>query len=62
MYTIVTDNSGRHWVHSEDHTDAKNYEVIKTFTAISGKTYTIYIDATGHNGNLTQKELTVSAN
>lgn len=62
VHTIVTDNSGGHWVHSEEHTDGKNFEVNKTFTAISGKTYTIHIDATDHNQNITEKEMTVSAN
>jgi hypothetical protein len=62
VHTIVTDNSGGHWVHSEEHTDAKNFEVNKTFTAISGKTYTIHIDASDHNENITQKEITVTAN
>lgn len=62
VHTIVTDNSGGHWIHSEEHTDGKNYEVNKTFTAISGKTYTIHIDATDHNENITAKEIIVSAN
>lgn len=62
VHTIVTDNSGGHWVHSEEHTNGKIYEVNKTFTAISGKTYTIHIDATDHNQNVTEKEMTVFAN
>jgi hypothetical protein len=62
VHTIATDNSGGHWVHSEEHTDAKKFEINKTFIAISGKTYTIHIDAEDHNENITQKEITVSAN
>jgi hypothetical protein len=62
VHTIVTDNSGGHWVHSEEHTDGKNYNVNKTFPALSGKTYTIHIDATDHNENITEKEITVSVN
>lgn len=62
VHTIVTDDDGGHWVHSEDHTDAKTFDVNKTFTAISGKSYTIHVDATDHNENHTQKEITVSCN
>lgn len=62
VHTIVTDKSGGHWVHSEEHTDGKNYNINKAFTALSGKTYTIHIDATDHNENITEKEITVSAN
>lgn len=62
VHTIVTDDAGGHWVHSEEHTDGKTYEVNKTFTGISGKTYTIHIDAADHNQNIAEKEMTVSAN
>lgn len=62
VHTIVTDNTGGHWVHTEEHTDSKTYDVNKTFTTISGKTYTIHVDATDHNENVTQKEITVSSN
>ena len=62
VHVIVTDNTGGHWVHSEDHWDGKNFDINKTFTATVGKIYTIHIDATDHNENTTTREMTVSAN
>jgi hypothetical protein len=62
IHVIVTDNTGGHWVHSEDHVDGKNFDINKTFTTTAGKIYTIHIDATDHNENTTTKEMTVSAN
>ena len=62
IHVIVTDNAGGHWVHSEDHVDGKKFAINKTFTTAAGKIYTIHIDATDHNENVTTKEMTVSTN
>ena len=62
VHTIVVDNTGGHWVHSEEHVEGKTFTINKTFIATAGKTYTIDIDAVDHNENLTKEELTVSAN
>ena len=63
VHLIVLDNSnGGHMLHFEDHFDGKTYELFKTFSPQAGKTYSIEIGATDHNGNRTTKQLTVSAN
>jgi Bacterial Ig domain len=62
VHVIVIDNSGGHWVHSEDHPDSKSFAINKTFMPAAGKIYTIHIDANDHNENTATSELTVSAN
>jgi len=62
---VVTDNDEIHHVHvivtnktnsaeilhSEDHADSKTYNINKSFTAQSGITYKIHIEADDHAGN-----------
>lgn len=62
IHVVAVDNSGGHWVHSEDHVDGKNFTVNKTFTTAPGKIYTITIEATDHDNNTALKEITVSSN
>jgi hypothetical protein len=62
IHVIAVDNTGGHWVHSEDHVDGKTFQVNKSFVTNPGKTYTITIDATDHNENAATKEIIVSAN
>jgi hypothetical protein len=62
VHVIAVDNSGGHWVHSEDHVDGKSFEVNKTFITNPGKTYTITIDAADHDDNTATKEIIVSSN
>ena len=62
VHVIVTDNTGGHWVHSEDHPDSKSFAINKTFVASPAKTYTLQIDASDHDENAATSELTVSAN
>ena len=62
IHVIAVDNTGGHWVHSEEHVDGKTFEVVKTFVANAGKNYTISIDATDHSENTSTKKLTVSSN
>lgn len=62
VHVIAIDNTGGHWVHSEDHVDGKSFAVNKTFTTVPGKIYTITIEATDHDENTATKEITVSSN
>jgi len=62
IHVVAVDNSGGHWVHSEDHVDGKNFTVNKTFTTVPGKIYTITIEARDHDDNTASKEITVSSN
>jgi len=62
VHVIAVDNTGGHWVHSEDHVDGKKFEINKTFITNPGKTYTITIDATDHDDNTATKEIMVSSN
>lgn len=62
IHVVAVDNTGGHWVHSEDHIDGKSFEVNKAFIANPGKTYTITIDATDHDDNIATKEVIVSSN
>lgn len=63
VHLIVLDKSNNgHMVHFEDHFDGKTYELEKTFPALAGKSFSIEIDATDHNENVTKKELTISVN
>lgn len=62
VHVIAVDNTGGHWVHSEDHVDGKTYEVTKTFITNPGSTYTITIDAEDHDENIATKMVTVSSN
>jgi hypothetical protein len=62
IHVIAVDNTGGHWVHSEEHVDGKNFQANKSFIANPGKIYTVAIDATDHNDNTASKEITVSGN
>ena len=62
VHVIAVDNTGGHWVHSEDHVDGKSFEVNKTFIANPAKTYTITIEAADHDDNTVTKEIIVSSN
>ena len=62
VHLIVVDNNGLHIDHFEEHLDATTYTLNRSFTAESGKSYTLTIDATDHGDNTTVKELHVSAN
>ncbi|MFL5773423.1 MAG: Ig-like domain-containing protein [Flavisolibacter sp.] len=63
IHVSVIDNStGGHLLHTEDHPDVKSYNVNQTFVGVTGRTYTIDIDANDHNENLANKEVNVSAN
>jgi len=62
VHVIAVDNTGGHWVHSEDHVDGRSFQVNKTFVTNPGKTYTITIEATDHDDNTASKEITVSSN
>ena len=62
VHVTVLDNfTAGHVVHSEEHTDSKSYEVVESFLAIAGRSYTIDVEATDHGDNITTKQLTVSA-
>jgi len=62
IHVIAIDNSGGHWVHSEEHVDGKTFEINKSFVTNPGKTYTITIDAIDHDENTTTKEIIISSN
>ena len=62
IHLIVTDNTGGHLIHMEEHFDGRNYNLNKSFSVQSGKTYTIHIDAADHADNITNKEFLVSSN
>lgn len=62
VHLIVTDNAGGHIVHFEEHYEGRTYQMVKTFTVQSGKTYHIEVGATDHNENTGTKTVTVSAN
>ena len=62
VHLIVTDNAGGHIVHFEEHYEGRTYQMIKSFSVQSGKTYNIEVGATDHNENKGTKTLTVSAN
>jgi hypothetical protein len=62
VHVIAIDNTGGHWVHSEDHVDGKSFQVNKIFVTNPGNTYTITIEATDHADNTASKEIIVSSN
>lgn len=62
IHVIAVDNTGGHWVHSEEHVDGKIFEINKTFVANAGKNYTISIDATDHDENTVTQEIKISSN
>jgi len=62
IHIIAVDNTGGHWVHSEEHVDGKSFERVKTFVANAGKKYTISVDATDHDENSASKEIHVTCN
>jgi hypothetical protein len=62
IHVIAVDNTGGHWIHSEEHVDGKIYEITKSFITNPGKTYTITIDATDHDDNTVAKEIIISSN
>jgi len=62
IHVIAIDNTGGHWVHSEEHVDGKTFDINKTFVANAGKNYTISIDATDHDENTATQEIKVSSN
>ena len=62
VHVIVTDETGGHWVHSEEHVDGRTVEIVKTFITNAGKKYTISIDAFDHDENTTTKLMSISSN
>jgi Bacterial Ig domain len=62
IHIIAVDNTGGHWVHSEEHVDGKSFERVKTFIANAGKNYTISVEATDHDENSATKEIHISCN
>jgi hypothetical protein len=62
VHLTVTDNTGAHYIHFEDHFDGKTYTLNKSFTTQAGKTYSIHVDATDHAENMGELNRVVSAN
>ena len=62
IHLVVTDNTGGHIIHFEEHYDGKSYSLHKSFVAQGGKTYAIEVGATDHNDNTAKANITVSAN
>jgi uncharacterized lipoprotein YajG len=59
---VTNHNSGASVLHVAEHLDAKNYTISQTFTAQSGTSYDIEVEAEDHSGNSADKKLSVSAN
>lgn len=60
--TVLDNTTNGHLVHTEQHPDAKSFDVNESFVPQAGRSYTIEIEASDHDENTTKKELTVSAN
>jgi len=62
VHAICTDNLGGHLLHFEEHLDTKSYSLNQSFPTISGRTYTLEVEATDHGDNVTRKVITVTTN
>src|SRR6478609_308395 len=62
IHAICTDNLGGHLLHFEEHVDTKSYNLNQSFPTISGRTYTLEVQATDHGDNVTTKTITVTTN
>jgi hypothetical protein len=62
VHAICTDETGGHLLHFEEHLDAKTYSLNQSFPTISGRTYTIEVEATDHAENVTKKVVVVTTN
>jgi len=62
VHAICTDNTGGHLLHFEEHLDTKSYNLNQSFPTISGRVYTLEVQATDHGDNVTTKTITVTTN
>jgi hypothetical protein len=62
VHAICLDNLGGHLLHFEEHLDAKTYTLNQSFPTISGRTYTLEVEATDHAENVTKKIVVVTTN
>jgi hypothetical protein len=63
VHCYVTDvSTGGHMLHFEEHYDGKSFDLNNSFPTIAGRQYLIHIDATDHDDNVADKEITVSTN
>ena len=62
VHAICMDETGGHLLHFEEHLDAKTYSLNQSFPTISGRTYTLDIEATDHADNVTKKVIVVKTN
>ncbi|MFL5811661.1 MAG: Ig-like domain-containing protein [Flavisolibacter sp.] len=62
VHAICMDDLGSHMLHFEEHLDAKTYTLNQSFPTISGRTYTLEVEATDHEENVTKKIVVVRTN
>jgi alkyl hydroperoxide reductase subunit AhpC len=58
--TVINKNTDTEVLHVHNHADAKSYNIHETFTAQSGVTYKIEVEANDHVGNTTIIQIEVS--
>jgi hypothetical protein len=62
IHAICVDDQGGHLLHFEEHFDGKSYSLNQSFPTISGRKYTLEIEATDHADNVTRKVIEVTTN
>ncbi|MGZ8536850.1 MAG: Ig-like domain-containing protein [Flavisolibacter sp.] len=62
VHAICVDDQGGHMLHFEEHFDGKSYSLNQSFPTISGKKYTLTIEAHDHADNVTTKVIEITTN
>ena len=62
VHAICVDDQGGHMLHFEEHFDGKTYSLNQSFPTISGRKYTLEIEAADHADNVTRKVIEVTTN
>jgi len=62
VHAICIDDQGGHMLHFEEHFDGKTFSLNQSFPTISGRKYTLTIEAQDHADNVTTKVIEVTAN
>src|SRR5215213_11684883 len=60
VHAICVDNLGGHLLHFEEHFEGKTYSLNQSFPTISGRTYTLEVEAIDHADNTTKKVIVVT--
>jgi hypothetical protein len=62
VHLDITNKTTNDVQHYHFHPDASTFQINETFTAVTGTTYTIKVEADDHSGNMSEKEIEIQTN